>query len=179
MEEDADVVAEQTTVEQIITTITTKTKEIITAAVVAVAANHVVVACRVGVVVSHAVVVRNVVITINTTVACITCTTSPTMSAPVHAHNHAVVNARSFVQADALSRAVVSVAVAVVDTWTLSVAVAVAVLHRVVVMDAGVGVGVPAPVASLTSAVVISTTFLQMRKKVCTLIQFNAITVMI
>lgn len=153
-----DVAVEQGIVEQI-TTMTAKTmaKEITTAAVVAVVANHAA-ARRVDAVASH------VAVTIMTAV-CITCITSRSniINVLVHAHLHAVANAHARRCLVGPANAFRRVAVVDMDTWILSVVGVVdvvAVLHRMGVVD-----GVVLAVVVVTTA-----TFLYLKKKVSTLI---------
>lgn len=158
-EADVDVAVEQGIVEQI-TTMTAKTmaKEITTAAVVAVVANHAA-ARRVDAVASH------VAVTIMTAV-CITCITSNIINVLVHAHLHAVANAHARRCLVGPANAFRRVAVVDMDAWILSVVDVVdvvdvvAVLHRMGVVD-----GVVLAVVVVTIA-----TFLYPKKKVSTLI---------
>ena len=155
-EADVDVAVEQEIVEQI-TTMTAKTmaKEITTAAVVAVVANHAA-ARRVDAVASH------VAVTIMTAV-CITCITSNIINVLVHVHLHAVANAHARRCLVGPANAFRRVAVVDMDAWILSVVVVVdvvAVLHRMGVVD-----GVVLAVVVVTTA-----TFLYLKKKVSTLI---------
>lgn len=154
-----DVAVEQGIVEQI-TTMTAKTmaKEITTAAVVAVVANHAA-ARRVDAVASH------VAVTIMTAVCitCITCITSNIINVLVHAHLHAVANAHARRCLVGPANAFRRVAVVDMDAWILSVVGVVdvvAVLHRMGVVD-----GVVLAVVVVTTA-----TFLYLKKKVSTLI---------
>lgn len=155
-EADVDVAVEQGIVEQI-TTMTAKpmAKEITTAAVVAVVANHAA-ARRVDAVASH------VAVTIMTAV-CITCITSNIIHVLVHAHLHAVANAHARRCLVGPANAFRRVAVVDMDAWILSVVGVVdvvALLHRMGVVD-GVGLAV---------VVVTTATFLYLKKKVSTLI---------
>lgn len=174
--EDVEVVVEQIIAEQIRTTAIRITTAVVAAAAVV---NHVAVANR-AVVVNHAAAVNNIVvitISMTTTAAYITCITSLiTMSCPALAPNPAAVNVRNAAVANVLSQAAAAVDV---NAWSLF-AVDVLVLHLVAV-DADVGVGVvadadviaPASVGTPTSAVVITTTFLQLTVKVGTLITLH------
>lgn len=149
-EADVDVAVEQGIVEQI-TTMTAKTmaKEITTAAVVAVVANHAA-ARRVDAVASHVAV-------------CITCITSNIINVLVHAHLHAVANAHARRCLVGPANAFRRVAAVDMDAWILSVVGVVdvvAVLHRMGVVD-----GVVLAVVVVTTA-----TFLYLKKKVSTLI---------
>lgn len=151
-----DVAVEQGIVEQI-TTMTAKTmaKEITTAAVVAVVANHAA-ARRVDAVASH------VAVTIMTAV-CITCITSNIINVLVHAYLHAVANAHARRCLVGPANAFRRVAVVDMDAWILSVVgvvCVVAVLHRMGVVD-----GVVLAVVVVTIAA-----FLYLKKKVSTLI---------
>lgn len=154
-EADVDVAVVQGIVEQIARmTAKTMAKEI-TAAVVAVVANHAA-ARRVDAVASH------VAVTIMTAV-CITCITSNIINVLVHAHLHAVANAHARRCLVGPANAFRRVAVVDMDAWILSVVGVVdvvAVLHRMSVVD-----GVVLAVVVVTTA-----TFLYLKKKVSTLI---------